>query len=124
MAVTTIFKRFTFEAAHHLPAFPEGHKCRRLHGHRYEAVVYVTGPIEQERQIVLDYADLGVCLDAIHQQLDHQNLNDLFQNPTAEVIAHHIFQSTDDWLATYHSHCRVTTVTLNETCTAGVVVEI
>ena len=28
-----IWKEFTFEAAHLLPNVPEGHKCRRLHGH-------------------------------------------------------------------------------------------
>lgn len=30
-----IGKRFMFEAAHHLPDLPEGHKCARLHGHSY-----------------------------------------------------------------------------------------
>ncbi|MDW1809362.1 6-carboxytetrahydropterin synthase QueD, partial [Vibrio sp. Vb2362] len=26
-----IYKEFMFEAAHHLPHVPEGHKCGRLH---------------------------------------------------------------------------------------------
>jgi 6-pyruvoyltetrahydropterin/6-carboxytetrahydropterin synthase len=30
MMSTTLFKDFTFEAAHHLPHVPEGHKCGRL----------------------------------------------------------------------------------------------
>ena len=34
-------KSFTFEAAHFLPTFPDGHKCRRLHGHSFK--VDVTG---------------------------------------------------------------------------------
>ena len=29
VAVETIFKEFTFEAAHRLPYVPEGHKCGR-----------------------------------------------------------------------------------------------
>ncbi|MEM1009583.1 MAG: 6-carboxytetrahydropterin synthase, partial [Myxococcota bacterium] len=33
MCIMEIYKEFTFEAAHHLPFVPEGHKCRRLHGH-------------------------------------------------------------------------------------------
>ncbi|EIB4520571.1 6-carboxytetrahydropterin synthase QueD, partial [Salmonella enterica] len=28
---TTLYKDFTFEAAHRLPHVPEGHKCGRLH---------------------------------------------------------------------------------------------
>ena len=35
MMSTTLFKDFTFEAAHHLPHVPEGHKCGRLHGHSF-----------------------------------------------------------------------------------------
>lgn len=30
-----LFREFTFEAAHRLPAVPDGHKCGRLHGHSY-----------------------------------------------------------------------------------------
>ena len=40
MMSTTLFKDFTFEAAHHLPHVPEGHKCGRLHGHSFMAVSY------------------------------------------------------------------------------------
>ncbi|VEA32982.1 6-pyruvoyl tetrahydrobiopterin synthase [Salmonella enterica subsp. enterica] len=32
---TTLYKDFTFEAAHRLPHVPEGHKCGRLHGHSF-----------------------------------------------------------------------------------------
>ncbi|EHS6270137.1 6-carboxytetrahydropterin synthase QueD, partial [Salmonella enterica] len=28
---TTLYKDFTFEAAHRLPNVPDGHKCGRLH---------------------------------------------------------------------------------------------
>ena len=28
-----LVKDFRFEAAHYLPNVPEGHKCRRMHGH-------------------------------------------------------------------------------------------
>ncbi|MGQ7190015.1 6-carboxytetrahydropterin synthase, partial [Escherichia sp. HC-CC] len=35
MMSTTLFKDFTFEAAHRLPHVPEGHKCGRLHGHSF-----------------------------------------------------------------------------------------
>ncbi len=40
-----IYKEFTFESAHRLPNVPEGHKCRRLHGHSYWVKVGVVGPV-------------------------------------------------------------------------------
>ncbi|MDM3711512.1 6-carboxytetrahydropterin synthase, partial [Proteus mirabilis] len=33
--ITTIFKDFQLEAAHHLPHVPKGPKCGRLHGHSF-----------------------------------------------------------------------------------------
>ena len=38
-----IFKEFTFEAAHHLPNVPDGHKCKRLHGHSWKATLVLRG---------------------------------------------------------------------------------
>ena len=32
---------FRFEAAHLLPKVPDGHKCRRLHGHSFKVEVAV-----------------------------------------------------------------------------------
>ena len=40
-----ITQAFTFEAAHHLPNVPEGHKCGRLHGHSYRVEVHVSGAV-------------------------------------------------------------------------------
>ena len=34
-----ITKAFSFAAAHSLPQLPDGHKCRRVHGHNYEVLV-------------------------------------------------------------------------------------
>ena len=36
-----ICKTFTFDAAHQLHLLPEGHKCRRMHGHTYRVDTYV-----------------------------------------------------------------------------------
>ena len=38
-----LVKEFTFEAAHHLPRVPEGHKCRLLHGHGYRVEIAIFG---------------------------------------------------------------------------------
>ncbi len=43
MMSTTLFKDFTFEAAHRLPHVPEGHKCGRLHGHSFMVRLEISG---------------------------------------------------------------------------------
>lgn len=43
---TELYKEFMFEAAHHLPHVPEGHKCGRLHGHSFLVRLYVEGEVD------------------------------------------------------------------------------
>jgi 6-pyruvoyltetrahydropterin/6-carboxytetrahydropterin synthase len=82
---TTVTRSFTFEAAHQLPWHPGA--CRRLHGHGYRIEVTVGGPVDG-RGVILDFAELK---DAVQREVlaryDHQYLNDLIDNPTAELIA-------------------------------------
>jgi 6-pyruvoyltetrahydropterin/6-carboxytetrahydropterin synthase len=35
------WRRYRFEAAHQLPRVPAGHKCGRMHGHGFEALLHV-----------------------------------------------------------------------------------
>ena len=83
---TRVTRSFSFEAAHHLPWHPG--KCRRLHGHNYRLEVTVEGPVD-ENGVVLDFDELA---DVVGRELidryDHRHLNELLDNPTAEVIAH------------------------------------
>ncbi len=78
-----------FEAAHWLPHVPEGHKCRRPHGHSYRLRVCVRGPIREPEGWVMDFADLKRVINPLVDSLDHQMLNELpgLENPTAENIA-------------------------------------
>ncbi len=82
------WRRYVFQSAHVLPNVPEGHKCGRMHGHGFEAIVHVR----------LDAAALAVGpdhdrLDAawapLHALLDHACLNDLdgLSNPTSEMLS-------------------------------------
>ena len=84
----TISKEFDFDAAHWLPKVPDGHKCKRLHGHTYRVQVICEGELD-ERGMVLDYAEIAEAWGPLNDALDHRLLNDIagLSNPTTEVLA-------------------------------------
>ncbi len=86
-------KSFTFEAAHFLPTFPEGHKCRRMHGHSFKVDVVVEGDAPEAQGYLIDYGQIKAAIDPIEKLLDHYVLNEIegLENPTSEVIARWIF---------------------------------
>jgi 6-pyruvoyltetrahydropterin/6-carboxytetrahydropterin synthase len=76
-----------FDAAHSLPGYKG--KCANLHGHTYKVELVVEGPVGKNG-FVMDFYDLKRVLALALDDLDHRCLNDLLQNPTAELIAEHI----------------------------------
>ena len=84
-----IVKTFYFEAAHHLPNVPPGHKCGGMHGHSYRVDVHVTGPVDPEVGWVMDFGDLKRTVAPIIDLLDHKLLNEVpgLANSTSEMIA-------------------------------------
>jgi 6-pyruvoyltetrahydropterin/6-carboxytetrahydropterin synthase len=84
-----IFQTFTFDASHHLPNVPEGHKCGGSHGHTFSVRIFVAGPVDAEKGWVIDFGDLKTAFKPIHEQLDHKCLNDIpdLANPTSENLA-------------------------------------
>lgn len=82
-------KTFQIEAAHRLPNVPTGHKCARLHGHSWRIEVAIEGPVGNETGWVMDYADLKASFQPIHDQIDHNYLNEIpgLENPTSERLA-------------------------------------
>jgi len=86
---TLITRRYHFEAAHFLPGVPEGHKCRRMHGHNYVVELSVAGPINPPTGMVIDFFDLDLVVAPLLAAIDHRVLNDIrgLENPTAELIA-------------------------------------
>lgn len=79
-----VFKRFHFEAAHHLPQYPT------VHGHSYTAEVWVRGPAPEG--YVIDEAELDRHCRFVQEQLDHRMLNDVIEPPTSENLARWIWQ--------------------------------
>ena len=80
-----VTKRFRFEAAHHLPGYPG--KCARPHGHGYRLEVTVSGPIRPDG-LVFDFYDLKrIVNERVIEPLDHRDLNEIIDVPSAENIA-------------------------------------
>lgn len=85
MSQIQIRREYTFDSAHYLHKVPDGHKCKRLHGHTYTLIPTVSGTVDEDSGMILDFADLDVLVKrAIVDRVDHRCLNDLYENPTAE----------------------------------------
>lgn len=115
----TIYKEFTFDAAHFLPNVPEGHKCRQLHGHTYSLKVFVTGQLTPPEQWIIDFGDLKAIVNPIIDQLDHKFLNEIpgLENPTAEMLTCWIWQQLKPAVT------GLKRIELQETPTSGVTYE-
>lgn len=92
--------RFTFEAAQALPQLPEGHPCRRIHGHSYR--------IEAAAD---DLAGLEPVLAALYDRLDHRYLNEMpgLESATVERMCEYI------WAWIHERGVRPTAVVVQET---------
>jgi 6-pyruvoyltetrahydropterin/6-carboxytetrahydropterin synthase len=85
-----IRRRYDLEVAHLLTAgVPEGHKCRRLHGHRYELTLHVGGELNADGMLI-EYDDLDRVIRPVLRAVDHHSLNTLAERcstPTAAWVA-------------------------------------
>jgi 6-pyruvoyltetrahydropterin/6-carboxytetrahydropterin synthase len=76
---------FQFNAAHRLPLY-EG-PCYHTHGHNYELIVLVKSKVDPDTGLSMDFGTIKKivrehALDAI----DHNDLNQVLDNPTAENV--------------------------------------
>ena len=108
-------KSFRFEAAHDLPSFPEGHKCRRLHGHSFLFEVIVEGDLDLAKGYLIDYGDIQKAAEPIVDQLDHRYLNKIegLSNPTSEILAIWIYDRLKKILP------QLSAIIVRETCTSS-----
>lgn len=91
---TTLRTTYEFESAHALPRLADGHKCKRVHGHNFKLTVAVSGQVDPESGMLLDYADLDAVVEQhVIGELDHRLLNEVpgLENPTSENIAEWIW---------------------------------
>lgn len=119
-AAFEIFVTTDFAAAHKLCGY-DG-PCSATHGHNWEVTVYVRCLELDRTGMGVDFMEIKRTVDQVIEELDHQNLNDLLpfreENPTAEVLARHIFQQVAKGIDT--PGVSVSRVTVTETKGMGV----
>lgn len=92
--MTTVTKIFEFEACHHLPHYDGA--CHNLHGHTYKLEVTIGGKVNKDKAnpkcgMILDFKDLkNIVKEVAVDKYDHSDLNNFFQNPTAEIMVEKI----------------------------------
>jgi 6-pyruvoyltetrahydropterin/6-carboxytetrahydropterin synthase len=108
-------KSFHFEAAHDLPTFPDGHKCRRLHGHSFRFDVIVEGDVDPAKGYLIDYGDIKNVVEPVVKRLDHYYLNEIegLSNPTSENLARWLWDRVKPLLPMLSS------IVVHETCTSS-----
>ena len=59
-----------------------------MHGHSYHLVVSVDRHVDATTGMAIDFSDLKLAVRReVVDRLDHKYINDLIDNPTAEVMA-------------------------------------
>jgi 6-pyruvoyltetrahydropterin/6-carboxytetrahydropterin synthase len=115
MEAMEIFKEFSIEAAHWLPNVPEGHKCRRLHGHSFRIAIHVSGPLDERLGWVMDFAEVKTAFQTVEDEIDHRCLNEVagLENPTSEHLARWLWERLRPLLP------GLSRIVVRETCTSG-----
>ncbi len=109
-----LWRRYAFQSAHRLPNVPMGHKCGRMHGHGFEAVVHANRSAGGQHRSI-DHALLDELWAPLQAELNHACLNDLpgLDNPTSEILSSWIWQRLGPQLP------ELSWVTVYETASCG-----
>ena len=92
----TVVKRVSFDAAHFLPGYIG--KCAKMHGHHWVVELGVSGEIDLDTGMVIDFGELSAFLEEkVVERFDHRLVNDIIENPTAENIAVRVLMSFKLW---------------------------
>ena len=89
----TVFKEYSFSAAHAIRGHTRG--CQNLHGHNYRVRVHVAAAALDALGMVIDFADLKAIVADVVGRFDHAVINDqppfdAERNTTAEELARYV----------------------------------
>ena len=114
---TKVTEKFTFEAAHRIEGV--GKENARIHGHSHEVYVTISGEPNKRYGWVIPHEEFRTKAGAIVKQLDHTYLNEFIENPTAEMIARHLWLKLMD--KKFPEHLTLESV---KVCKVGMCVEV
>jgi len=82
------------ESARFLPALPESHPCRRMHGHSFKMTLTLVGETHPQIGWLRDYHEISRTVSPVLAKLDHAVLNEIpgLENPTSENLAIYLFE--------------------------------
>ena len=85
----SVTRSVTFDAAHKLPNY-DG-LCSKLHGHRWTLEVTISGEVNKQTGMIVDFKELNEYLkERVVRLFDHSYINDLIPMPTAEMMVIYI----------------------------------
>lgn len=86
---------FHLESARFLPRLPEGHPCRRMHGHSFKVTLILEGPLDPNLGWIMDFNEVAALAKPVLGPLDHRVLNEVpgLENPTSEILCRYIFET-------------------------------
>ncbi|MEY6431881.1 6-carboxytetrahydropterin synthase [Thioalkalicoccus limnaeus] len=109
-----VWRRFRFEAAHHLPRVAADHPCGRLHGHGFEVILHADQDLAGH-DMGPDFDRLEALWVPLHEALHQRYLNEIpgLENPTSEMLARWLWDRVRPELPA------LSCVSVYETATAG-----
>jgi 6-pyruvoyltetrahydropterin/6-carboxytetrahydropterin synthase len=112
-----ISQTFYFDAAHTLKRAIEADSSKRVHGHTYNAEVFVAGEPDPATGMVMDLGLVRREIEVLRELLDHHLLDDVKElgPPTLENLCQFIFRKLDARLPGLTS-VRVWRVSLGDGC--------
>lgn len=116
-----ISQTFFFDAAHTLDRSVETDSSQRVHGHTYNAEVFLTGEPDQRTGMVIDLGLVRREIELLRGQLDHHLLDEIagLGPPTLENLCRFIFHQLQPGLPALTS-VRVWRVSVGDACRVGV----
>jgi 6-pyruvoyltetrahydropterin/6-carboxytetrahydropterin synthase len=86
--------QFRIESARFLPNLPEGHPCKRMHGHGFVIVLKLVGGLDPKIGWVRDYHEIEKTARIVLDLIDHRVLNEVpgLENPTSELLCKWLFE--------------------------------
>jgi len=114
-----VWRRYRFQSAHRLPNVPLGHKCGRMHGHGFEAVLHAYMGEGEAAHLAADRLDGHWA--PMHMALNYACLNELpgLENPTSEMLGRWLWQRLAGEQAALGAVSGLASIKVYETASCG-----